>query len=100
MMGAMDQLEPIEKASVDELRALQRDRLRGSLKHAYEKVPHYRKAFDAAGVHPRRLKHPAELPQFPLPTQADPRANQPLRMFPVPVQEIVLVHASNATTRH
>jgi len=52
MMRAMDQLEPIEKASVHELRALQLERLRRSLKHAYDRVPHYRKAFDAAGVRP------------------------------------------------
>ena len=49
-MGAMDQLEPIEKSSVDELRKVQLDRMRWSLKHAYDNVPHYRKAFDAAGT--------------------------------------------------
>jgi len=94
----MDRLEPIEKASVDELRALQRDRLRGSLKHAYEKVPHYRKAFDAAGVHPGDLKDPADLAKFPFTTKADLRANYPFGMFAVPMQEIVRVHASSGTT--
>ncbi len=98
MMGTMDRLEPIEKASVDELRALQRDRLRGSLKHAYEKVPHYRKAFDAAGVHPGDLKDPADLAKFPFTTKADLRANYPFGMFAVPMQEIVRVHASSGTT--
>ncbi len=98
MMGAMDQLEPIEKASVDELRALQRDRLRRSLKHAYEKVPHYRKAFDAAGVHPGDLKELADLAKFPFTTKADLRANYPFGMFAVPMQEIVRVHASSGTT--
>ncbi len=93
MMGTMDRLEPIEKASVDELRALQRDRLRGSLKHAYEKVPHYRKAFNAAGVHPGDLKDPADLAKFPFTTKADLRANYPFGMFAVPMQEI----ASSAT---
>jgi len=97
-MGAMDRLDPIEKASVDELRALQRDRLRGSLKHAYEKVPHYRKAFDAAGVHPGDLKDPADLAKFPFTTKADLRANYPFGMFAVPMQEIVRVHASSGTT--
>ncbi|HKB61861.1 MAG TPA: phenylacetate--CoA ligase PaaK [Burkholderiales bacterium] len=97
-MGTMDRLEPIEKASVDELRALQRDRLRGSLKHAYEKVPHYRKAFDAAGVHPGDLKDPADLAKFPFTTKADLRANYPFGMFAVPMQEIVRVHASSGTT--
>jgi len=94
----MDRLEPIEKASVDELRALQRDRLRGSLKHAYEKVPHYRKAFDAAGVHPGDLKDPADLAKFPFTTKADLRANYPFGMFAVPMDDIVRVHASSGTT--
>ena len=98
MMRAMDQLEPIEKASVDELRALQRDRLRGSLKHAYEKVPHYRKAFDAAGVRPGDLKDPADLARFPFTTKTDLRANYPFGMFAVPMDEIVRVHASSGTT--
>jgi len=98
MMGAMDQLEPIEKANVDELRALQRDRLRRSLKHAYEKVPHYRKAFEAAGVHPSDLKELADLARFPFTTKADLRANYPFGMFAVPMEEIVRVHASSGTT--
>jgi phenylacetate-CoA ligase len=98
MMGAMDRLEPIEKASVDELRALQRDRLRWSLKHAYEKVPHYRKTFDAAGVHPGDLKDPADLARFPFTTKADLRANYPFGMFAVPMDDIVRVHASSGTT--
>src|ERR1700704_1897689 len=98
MMRAMDQLEPIEKAGVDELRALQRERLRGSLGHAYEKVPHYRKAFDAAGVHPADLKELADLAKFPFTTKADLRANYPFGMFAVPMQEIVRVHASSGTT--
>ena len=97
-MGAMDQLEPIEKASVDELHALQLDRLRWTLKHAYEKVPHYRKAFEAAGVHPGDLKDPADLAKFPFTTKADLRANYPFGMFAVPMEEIVRVHASSGTT--
>src|SRR5260221_10696556 len=94
----MNRFEPIEKASVDELRALQRDRLRRSLKHAYEKVPHYRKAFDAAGVHPGDLEELADLARFPFTTKADLRANYPFGMFAVPMQEIVRVHASSGTT--
>ena len=72
-MGAMDQIEPIEKASVDELRALQLERLRWSLRHAYEKVPHYRKSFDAAGVHPGDLKDLEDLAKFPFTAKADLR---------------------------
>jgi phenylacetate-CoA ligase len=69
-MGAMDQLEPIEKAGVDELRTLQLERLRWSLLHAYENVSHYRKAFDAAGAHPSDLKHLSDLERFPFTTKA------------------------------
>ena len=98
MMRAMDQLEPIEKAGVDELRALQRERLRWSLKHAYENVPHYRKAFDAAGVHPGDLKDLADLAKFPFTTKAELRANYPFGMFAVPMDRIVRVHASSGTT--
>ena len=98
MMRAMDQPEPIEKAGVDELRALQRERLRSTLKHAYENVPHYRKAFDAAGVHPGDLKELADLAKFPFTTKADLRANYPFGMFAVPMDRIVRVHASSGTT--
>ena len=94
----MDQLEPIEKASVDELRALQLERLRWTLNHAYAKVPHYRKAFDAAGVHPGDLKGLADLARFPFTTKAELRENYPFGMFAVPMQEIVRVHASSGTT--
>ncbi len=97
-MGARDQLEPIEKASADELRALQLERLRWSLRHAYEKVPHYRKSFDAAGVHPGDLKDPAHLAKFPFTGKADLRANYPFGMFAVPMEDIVRVHASSGTT--
>jgi len=97
-MGAMDQPEPIEKAGVDELRALQRERLRSTLKHAYENVPHYRKAFEAAGVHPGDLKELADLAKFPFTTKADLRANYPFGMFAVPMDRIVRVHASSGTT--
>jgi phenylacetate-CoA ligase len=98
MMRAMDQLEPIEKASADELRALQLERLRWTLGHAYDRVPHYRKAFDAAGVHPTDLKELADLARFPFTTKADLRANYPFGMFAVPMDDIVRVHASSGTT--
>jgi phenylacetate-CoA ligase len=97
-MGAKDQIEPIEKAGLDELRALQLKRLRWSLQHAYEKVPHYRKAFDAAGVYPGDLKDLADLQKFPFTTKADLRANYPFGMFAAPMDDIVRVHASSGTT--
>ena len=97
-MGAKDQIEPIEKAGVDELRALQLKRLRWSLQHAYEKVPHYRKAFDAAGIRPGELKNLADLAKFPFTDKADLRANYPFGMFAVPMDDIVRIHASSGTT--
>src|SRR5262245_2101181 len=97
MMRAMDQLEPIEKASVGELRALQLERLRWTLRHAYDKVPHYRKAFDAAGLRPD-VGSLADLARFPFTTKAELRENYPFGMFAVPMQDIVRVHASSGTT--
>ena len=91
-------LEPIEKASRDELVALQTERLRWSLRHAYENVPHYRKKFDAAGVHPDDLKTLADLARFPFTTKQDLRDNYPFSMFAVPREEVVRVHASSGTT--
>ena len=97
-MGAKDQIEPIEKAGVDELRALQLKRLRWSLQHAYEKVPHYRKAFDVARIRPGELKNLADLAKFPFTDKADLRANYPFGMFAVPMDDIVRIHASSGTT--
>jgi len=97
-MSGRDQLEPIEKASLDELRGLQLERLRLTLAHAYDKVPHYRKAFDAAGIRPGDLRDLADLAKFPFTTKADLRENYPFGMFAVPMQDIVRVHASSGTT--
>jgi len=91
-------LEPIEKASVDELRALQLSRLKWTLTHAYENVPHYRRKFDAAGVHPGDLRALEDLAKFPFTTKADLRENYPFSMFAVPMERIVRVHASSGTT--
>jgi len=91
-------LEPIETASVDELRAVQLDRLRWSVRHAYENVPHYRASFDAAGVHPDDVKTLEDLAKLPFTGKADLRDNYPWGMFAVPRQEVVRVHASSGTT--
>ncbi len=91
-------LEPIERASVDELRALQLRRLQWSLRHAYQNVPHYRSAFDAAGLHPDDCRELADLAQFPLTAKADLRANYPFGMFAVPRERISRIHASSGTT--
>ena len=91
-------LEPIESASRDELQALQLQRLRGSLEHAYNNVAHYRETFDAKGVHPSDCKTLADLAKFPFTTKADLRANYPFGMFAVPREKVVRIHASSGTT--
>lgn len=91
-------LEPIEKASQDELRALQLERMKWSVRHAYENVPHYRKAFDAKGVHPDDLKTLADLAKFPFTAKGDLRDNYPFGMFAVPREKVARVHASSGTT--
>jgi phenylacetate-CoA ligase len=95
---AAGDLEPIETSSRDELQALQLQRLKWSLRHAYDNVPHYRQAFDAKGAHPDDLKSLADLARFPFTTKADLRANYPFGMFAVPRQQVVRVHASSGTT--
>ena len=91
-------LEPIERASASELRALQLERLRWTLRHAYANVPHYRAAFDAAGVHPDDCKDLADLAKYPLTSKTDLRENYPFGMFAVPREQVVRVHASSGTT--
>ena len=91
-------LDPAERLSRDELRLLQLQRLQQTLRLAYEKVPHYRAAFDAAGVAPDDLRSLADLHRFPFTTKADLRANYPFGMFAVPRGELARVHASSGTT--
>ena len=91
-------LDPIERSSVDELRALQLQRLQWSLQHAYANVPHYRAAFEAAGVHPDDCRDLADLARFPTTSKADLRANYPFGMFAVPRERISRIHASSGTT--
>ncbi|WP_231927406.1 hypothetical protein [Micromonospora zamorensis] len=79
-----EELEPIERAGIDELRDLQRERLRWSLRHAYDNVPHYRRAFDAAGVHPDDCRDLDDLARFPFTGKAELRENYPFGMFAVP----------------
>ena len=91
-------LDPIETASRDEIMALQLTRMAETLRHAYANVPHYRSAFDAAGVHPDDLHELADLARFPFTTKADLRANYPFGMFAVPRERIARIHASSGTT--
>ena len=91
-------LEPIESASRDELQALQLTRLRWSLQHAYGNVPHYRRSFDAAGVHPADLKELGDLRHFPFTLKKDLRDHYPFGMFAVPRDQLRRIHASSGTT--
>ena len=91
-------LEPIETASVDELRALQLQRLQKTLAHAYANSPVYKAKFDAAGVHPDDCKTLADLAKFPVTTKSDLRDSYPFGMFAVPRDQVSRIHASSGTT--
>jgi phenylacetate-CoA ligase len=91
-------LDPEERMSVDELRALQLQRLRWTLRHAYDNVPFYRRSFDAHGVHPDDCRNLADLAKFPATTKADLRENYPFGMFAVPLAQVRRIHASSGTT--
>jgi phenylacetate-CoA ligase len=91
-------LESIETASVDELQALQLERLRWSVHHAYANVSHYRSLFAAAGVQPDDVMALDDLAKLPFTTKADLRDNYPFGMFAVPRKQVARVHASSGTT--
>jgi phenylacetate-CoA ligase len=91
-------LDPGERVGVDELRARQLERLQWSLRHAYDNVPHYRRAFDTAGVHPDDCRDLADLASFPTTSKGDLRENYPFGMFAVPQDQVRRVHASSGTT--
>jgi phenylacetate-CoA ligase len=91
-------LDPAERMSRDELTTLQLARVRETLFHAYEHVPHYRLAFDAAGAHPSDLRTLADLARFPFTTKADLRENYPFGMFAIPLDQVRRIHASSGTT--
>ncbi|MEU2438865.1 phenylacetate--CoA ligase PaaK [Streptomyces rubradiris] len=98
MTDAVDPLDAGERLGAEELRALQLERLRASLRHAYEHVPFYRESFDKAGVHPEDCRTLADLARFPFTTKADLRANYPYGMFAVPRERLRRLHASSGTT--
>ena len=95
---ARSSLDPIELASRDEISALQLERLKKSLHHAYANVPFYRQSFDAAGVHPDDLNDLSDLAKFPFTVKTDLRDNYPFGMFAVPRDQLARIHASSGTT--
>ena len=92
------ELDPIEIASRDEIAALQLARLQATLRRAYDRVPHYRAAFEAAGVHPDDLGELADLARFPFTAKDDLRRHYPFGMFAVPRAQVARIHASSGTT--
>lgn len=95
---AKQDLDPIEIASRDEIQALQLERLKWSVRHAYDNVAMYRGRFDAAGVHPDDLKSLADIAKFPFTQKDDLRENYPFGLLAVPKSQIRRVHASSGTT--
>ncbi|WP_425043094.1 phenylacetate--CoA ligase PaaK [Primorskyibacter sp. S87] len=93
-----EDLDPIEIASIDEIRALQLERLKWSVRHAYDNVPMYRQRFDDAGVHPDDLQELSDLAKFPFTYKNDLRDNYPFGLFAVPREKIARLHASSGTT--
>src|SRR5258707_2859919 len=96
--GYSAEMDDSERASRDEIMALQLKRLAWSLAHAYENVAHYKRAFDKAGVHPTDFKQHSDLAKFPFTVKPDLRDNYPFNMFAVPREKLVRVHASSGTT--
>src|SRR5258705_946211 len=96
--GYSAEMDEAERASRDEMAALQTRRLAWTLAHAYDNVAHYKKAFDAAGVHPSDFRQLSDLAKFPFTVKTDLRDNYPFNMFAVPRESLVRVHASSGTT--
>ncbi len=92
------ELEDIERASADELQALQLTRLKWSLRHTYKNVAAYRRKCEVAGIHPDDLKSLADLQYFPFTTKEDLRDAYPFGLFAVPRERVVRIHASSGTT--
>src|SRR3981081_3650474 len=96
--GYRAELDAAERASRDEITALQTRRMAWTLAHAYDNVAHYKKAFDKAGVTPKDFRQLSDLAQFPFTVKTDLRDNYPFNMFELPREKLVRVHASSGTT--
>ncbi|MGA8315465.1 MAG: phenylacetate--CoA ligase PaaK [Bradyrhizobium sp.] len=96
--GYLPEMDDAERASRDEIMALQTKRLAWSLAHAYDNVAHYKTAFDKAGVRPSDFRQLSDLAKFPFTVKTDLRDNYPFNMFAVPREQLVRVHASSGTT--
>ncbi len=88
-------LEAIERASEDELRSLQLERLKWSVKHTYGNVAPYRRKCELTGIHPDDLRSLDDLRHFPFTTEDDLRSSYPFGLFAVPREDLVRIHTSN-----
>lgn len=98
MADAAELLDSGERLDAGALRAVQLERMRASLRHAYEHVPFYRDSFDKAGVRPDDCRSLSDLARFPFTTKADLREHYPYGMFAVPRDHVRRIHASSGTT--
>src|SRR3954469_15818063 len=96
--GYQAEMDAAERASRDEITALQTRRMAWTLAHAYHNVAHYKQAFDKSGVKPADFQQLSDLAKFPFTTKKDLRDNYPFGMFAVPQDQVVRVHASSGTT--
>lgn len=93
-----DRLDPMETASIDALRAEQLERLKWSVRHAYDNVAMYKRRFDEQGIHPDDIKNLDDLAKLPFTTKSDLRDHYPYGMFATPMEQIARLHASSGTT--
>lgn len=93
-----DLLDAAEQLGREELEELQLERLRATLRHAYENVPFYRESFDKAGLRPDDCRALADLARFPFTAKTDLRDNYPFGMFAVEQSQVRRIHASSGTT--
>jgi phenylacetate-CoA ligase len=98
MTDRVQGLHPIETASLDEIQDLQLHRLKTTVQHAYDRIPHYKNSFDAAGIHPQDVTSLSDLAKFPFLMKDDLRANYPFGMFAYPTDQLARIHASSGTT--
>src|ERR1700722_11025938 len=96
--GYRADMDDAERASRDEIVAVQTKRLAWSLAHAYDNVAHYRQAFDKAGVHPSDFRQLPDLAKFPFTVKTDLRDNYPFNIFAVPREQLARLQPSSATT--
>ena len=87
-----------ESLSRQEMTKLQAERLAKACNRVYERVPFYKKAFDAKGVRPADIKSVQDIVKLPFTKKSDLRDNYPFGLFAEPQEEIVRIHASSGTT--